>query len=79
MKKLKIFGCIVVIAMVMASFLLVNNSNQEHIGDLSMSNIEALHASAGEMSCDQSNDKECTITAPSGHVGKSTGKLWATW
>lgn len=29
-----------------------------------MSNIEALHASAGEMTCDQTTDEECRIGIP---------------
>lgn len=79
---MKISNCSKIVAigtMVTISLFLANSNNHERANDLTLSNIEALHASAGEMSCDQNNEKECKIVAPSGHTGYSTGKLWATW
>ncbi|MDD2595863.1 MAG: NVEALA domain-containing protein [Bacteroidales bacterium] len=79
MKKLKFFGCVVVGVMTIASFLLANNSNQKKSNDLVMLNIEALNASAGgEMTCDQTNEKLCTIEINE-VIGRSRGFLIAKW
>ena len=57
------------------SFILGGVSKDSSESTLSLQNLEALQASAGEMYCDQKNQTECTITAPDGTVGKSTGFL----
>jgi flagellar basal body-associated protein FliL len=76
MKRNKLIVCFVVVIMAIASFFLANNSTQERVDNLSMSNIEALHASAAEAVCDTSTDKECTIKHNSGIVGKSYGNMY---
>lgn len=53
--------------MAIASFIFANNSSKKSANDLEVSNIEALNASAAEMSCEDTDD-HCTIT-----VGDMTG------
>jgi hypothetical protein len=40
-----------------------------------LKNVSLVQANAGEMYCNQENTIVCTITAPSGHIGQSSGKL----
>lgn len=75
MTKLKLFGCSVIVVMAIASFLLANNSSSKNEKSINMSNIEALHASAGEMWCDPPADVDCKITTADGDVGESKGVL----
>lgn len=74
MKKSKLIGLLSVGIMTIAGSLLANNSQ-----NLASSNLEALSEAAGDMWCDQSNDKPCSIEAPTGHIGRSTGKLRVHW
>lgn len=78
MKKSKLVGFLSLGVMAVAGSLWANNS-QKDMTDLASSNLEALDESAGDMWCDQTNEKLCTIESPDGHIGRSTGRLRAHW
>lgn len=52
-----------------------NTSEKLNNEKLTVKNVALMQVNAGEMYCDQTNTAVCTITAPSGHVGTSSGKL----
>lgn len=79
MKKSKLVGFLSVGVMTVAGSLLANNSSQKSVDDFVSLNLEALDESAGDMWCDQTNETPCSIEAPSGHIGRSTGILRVHW
>lgn len=73
MKKL-VTVSLSIMAIGIIAFNLNTKSNLKNNGDLTLSNLESLQASAAEMYCDQKNQTKCIISA-GGYVGVSKGYL----
>ena len=71
----KIIGYFFVIAFIALNIVL-NSISQGNNKSLSLKNLNALQATAGETTCDQSNPSSCTIEVDTGSgtvTGRSTG------
>ena len=61
MKNLKrISGSLLIVGMMIGSFMM-GNTPQSVNDSLTLQNLKALQASAGELSCNQTNEKLCVI------------------
>ena len=65
MKKIKLFGCFIVVCTTIVCFVLAVDNNSEIVKNLPISNIEAVmdqeQEQGGERWCDKTNNEECFI------------------
>ncbi len=77
MKKIMVYIIFIcALGLLTLNFNITNHNTMKN--DLSLENVKALQAAAGEMWCDQTNDVECRIEYGDA-VGISKGILRAEW